>query len=316
MRLSSRPVLSAIVLTFALVASGCGLFLRLGVGLVYDRVDLPEEQVIRDVPYAADGLAKHRLNLFLPTPDSVRAAGGWPTVVFVHGGGWTEGDNDLEVGGADVYNNIGRFFASRGIGAATVSYRLLPDVRWPAQIDDVAAAVAWLHAHVGDYGGDPDGLVLMGHSAGAQLAARVAFDGEPLTAQGLSTDVVCGLIAVSGAGYDLEDEETYALSNDPAYYARRFDPDGTDPDWQTAASPLRFVDADAPPTLVLYAGGETEALQRQSQLLAAALAESAVAHEVVVVPGQSHERIVPTLSRDDRTAGPAMLDFVRSGTCR
>lgn len=318
MRPSARPVPAALLLAFALAASGCGLLLRLGVGIVYDRVDLPDEQAIRDVPYADDGLAKHRLNLFLPTPDSVRAdraADGWPTIVFVHGGGWTEGDKDLEVGGADVYNNIGRFFASRGIGAATVSYRLLPEVRWPAQIDDVAAAVAWLSKHIEGYGGDPDGLVLMGHSAGAQLAARVAFAPDPLAAQGLSTDVVCGLIAVSGAGYDLEDEETYALSNDPAYYARRFDPNGIDADWQTAASPIRFVDADAPPTLILYAGGESDALQRQSRLLNEALTDAGAESIVIVVPGQSHERIVPTLSRDDRTAGPAMLDFVHSLTC-
>ena len=224
----ARRVVLLVLLAFAVAASGCGLLLRLGVGLVYDRVDLPAEQVIRDVAYADDGLAKHRLNLFLPTPDSVRAdraADGWPTVVFVHGGGWTEGDKDLEVGGADVYNNIGRFFASRGIGAATVSYRLLPGVRWPAQIDDVAAAVAWLHAHVADYGGDPDGLILMGHSAGSQLAVRVALDPEPLRSLGLAPDLVCGVIAVSGAGYDLRDEETYALSDDPGYYARRFDPE-------------------------------------------------------------------------------------------
>ncbi len=319
MHLSARalPFLVLLALTFA--ASGCALVYRLGVGIYYDEVDLPDAQVIEDVPYAGDGLAKHRLNLFLPTPDSVRTEGGadgWPTVVFVHGGGWTEGDKDFEFGGADIYNNIGRYFASRGIGAATVSYRLLPGVRWPAQIDDVAQSVAWLHEHIADYGGDPDGLFLMGHSAGAQLAVRVALDPEPLQQLGLSTEFVCGVIAVSGAGYDLEDEETYALSNDPGYYARRFDPAGADPNWQREASPIRFVDADAPPFILFYAGGESQALQRQSRLLDEALSGAGAESEVVVVPGQSHERIVLTLSRDDKTAGPAMLRFVRTTTCR
>lgn len=314
--LSARRAVLLVMLILAFAASGCGLIYRLGVGIYYDKAELPDEQVVEDVPYAGDSVDKHRLNLFLPTPDSVRAADGWPTVVFVHGGGWTEGDKDYAFGGADVYNNIGRYFASRGIGAATVSYRLLPDVRWPEQIDDVAQAVAWVHEHIAEFGGDPDGVFLMGHSAGAQLAARVALDPMPFQRLGLSSDLVCGVIAVSGAGYDLRDEETYALSNDPEYYARRFDPIGSEPDWQTAASPIRFVDAEAPPFLVLYAGGETKALQRQSRLLDEALREAGSESEVVVVPGESHERIVLTLSRDDKTAGPAMLEFVRTTTCQ
>ena len=72
----------------------------------------------------------------------------------------------------------------------------------------------------------------------------------------------------------------------------------------------------APPFLILYAGGETRALQRQAELLAAALRKAEVPVGVTVVPGQSHERIVPTLSRMDRTAGPAILRFIRESRCR
>ncbi len=310
------------LLACALSASGCAVVYGLGIGLVYEEAELPEAQVLHDLRYVeGSDSEKHRLDLFLPTPDSVRTDP-WPTVVFVHGGGWTEGDKDLAFGGADVYGNIGRFFASRGIGAVTVNYRLLPSVGWPEQITDVARAVAWVAEHIALYGGDPDALFLMGHSAGAQLAARVALDPEALAAAGASRERVCGVIAVSGAGYDLIDEETYALSNDPGYYARRFNPEpapakagGTDPDWQTDASPIRFADATAPPFLVLYAGGESRALQRQSRLLDAALGEAGAESVVVVVPRQSHERIVLTLSRDDQTAAPAMLDFVRATAC-
>ncbi len=310
----------AAALAAALVLGGCQPALYLGLQFVYDHVPLPEEQVRRDLSYwpadAPDPAPpKHRLNLFLPTPpaEADTTGPGWPTVIFVHGGGWTEGDKDLRVGYQDVYNNIGRFFARRGIGAAVVNYRLLSDsTAWPAQIEDVARATAFVHEEIGRYGGDPDALFLMGHSAGAQLAARVALDTTALGEAGVPEGAVCGVIPVSGAALDLTDERTYALSDDPAYYARRFD---TRPDWQEAASPTGFVRPGAPPFLILFAGGESEALQRQSWLLNVALQGAGARSEVIVVPGKSHERIVPTLSRDDQTAGPAMLRFIGGASC-
>lgn len=311
---------------------GCSLAESLAVDLVYDEVPLPITNVREDLAYVAGpeaDSAKHRLDLFLPLTDSVRVENeeGWPTVVFVHGGGWRTGDKDLTVGGEDVYGNIGRFFARRGIGAATVNYRLLPEVGWRAQVEDVARAVAWLHGAVEQYGGNPNGLVVMGHSAGAQLITRVALDPEPLRRVGVSPRVVCGAMPVSGAALDLTDRKTFLLSDSYDYYAARFSPRAGDPEdsfpdqppeapepWQEEASPVRFA-AAAPPFLILYAGGETEALQRQARLLEAALQEVGAQSEVVVVPGKSHTRIVPTLSRIDQTAGSAMLRFVRTLDC-
>jgi len=151
---------------------------------------------------------------------------------------------------------------------------------------------------------------LMGHSAGAQLAARIALDPTPLGTLGVPADAVRGVIAVSGAGYDLADERTYELDADRAYYAERF---GTGPSpgpWQQDASPLRFVDRGDPPFLILFGGRESRALQHQARLLHAALRAAGVSSRLLEVPGQGHERIVLTLSRPDRTAGPAMLQFV------
>ena len=316
----------ALVLLAATTA-GCGLARSVAVDLVYDEVAIPDENVRRDLAYLpepapaeAGGDPKHRLNLFLPVADSVRQRP-WPVVVFVHGGGWTEGDKDLTYGGEDLYNNIGRFLAQRGIGAATVSYRLMPGVTWREQVEDVGAAVRYLHETVSEFGGDADGVVLMGHSAGAYLASFVALAPD---VAGVAPGVVCGAIPVSGAALDLTDRETYLLRDNFDYYSARFSPDRVARDrppaqpepWQREASPVTYVSADDPPFLVLYAGGETDALQRQSRLLDAALAAAGVESRAVVVPGKSHERIVPTLSRDDQTAGPAILDFVRGLDCR
>lgn len=313
----------ALVAAAAVAATGCGALYAVGIRLVYDEAALPAANVRAGLAYVEGSPdPKHRLNLFLPLADSVRA-GPWPVVVFVHGGGWTTGDRDFRFGGEDLYNNVGRYLAQRGIGAAVVSYRLLPDVRWPAQVEDVARAAAWVRGHVAAYGGDPDALFLMGHSAGAQLATRVALDADAQAAAGLPPGAVCGAIPVSGAALDLTDRETFALEDDFDYYSARFSDDGVaraEPPaepaaWQVAASPLRLVRPGAPPFLILYAGGETGALQRQSRLLDGALRGAGVESRVVVVPGQSHTRIVPTLSRDDRTAGPAVVAFVRAQRC-
>ena len=305
-----------------LLLGGCSVIVKTAVDLVYEHAHLPEANSQPDRPYLTDGHPKHRFNLFLPVADSVRQPAG-PTVVFVHGGGWTVGDKDLVYGGEDIYNNIGRFFAARGIGGATVSYRLMPETDWRGQVADVAAAVAAIRDTVAARGGNPDGLVLMGHSAGAYLITSVALDPNALATAGAPARTVCGAMPVSGAALDLTDRQTFAMRDNFDYYSARFSEDGValaEPpdvpfDWQVEASPIRFASSAAPPFLILYAGGETDALQRQSQLLHAALRQAGAQSEVVVVPGKSHERIVPTLSRDDQTAGPALIEFVRALEC-
>lgn len=295
----------ATLVTLCAMTAACGLYYRAGIGLYYREAKLPDSQVRLDLPYAGpSSTAKQRLNLFLPAAAAAR-----PFVVFVHGGNWDEGDRNLDVGGADIYNNIGRYLASRGIGAAVISYRLLPEVTWREQIADVAAAVRWVNVHAVDHGGTAGCVFVMGHSAGAQLAARVALDPETHQGSPLS---ICGVIGVSGAAYDLSDRATYDINNDLDWYEARF---GGTPDWQDAASPMHVLRSGAtnriPPFLLLYAGGEGKALQRQSQLMHAALQSAGASSSLVVVPGESHSRIVLTLSRDDKTSGPAIVDFIR-----
>ena len=310
-----RPMIArmGILAAACALSASCGLYYTAGIRLLYRKAELPPSgRVVRDLPYAgANSTASQRLNLFLPPGK------GWPFVVFVHGGSWDAGDRNLEVGGADIYNNIGRYLATQGIGAAVIGYRLLPEVTWQTQAADVAAAVAWVGAHAADYGASTQCVFVMGHSAGAQLALRAAIDPSARGADGLALPDICGVIGVSGAGYDLRDQRTYDLGNDPGFYERRF---GGTPDWQFEASPIRFVTPGAavrmPPFLLLYAGGETKALQRQSQLLHERLLAVGATSALAVVPGESHSRIVLTLSRNDKTAGPRIVAFVRDPALR
>ncbi|MEE8525407.1 MAG: alpha/beta hydrolase, partial [Thermoanaerobaculia bacterium] len=273
-------------------------------------VRIPSERVTSDLPYwEGSDDPKHRLDLYQPQGER------WSIVIFVHGGGWTAGAKDLVVSGGDIYGNIGRFLASRGIGAAVISYRLQPTVTWREQVADVARAVAWVHAHAEEYGGDPEALFLSGHSAGAQLSAYVALAPEPLTAVGLSPEVLCGAIPVSGAGYDLADEETYDIGAPRAYYEERFRAGDPGDDWLHEASATTYVSPDAPPFLLIHGTKEWESLKHQNRLLDQALRQAGADSRLVAVKGQSHGRIVLALSKDDTIPSTEFLSFVRGADC-
>ncbi|MEO5989266.1 MAG: alpha/beta hydrolase [Candidatus Eisenbacteria bacterium] len=283
--------------------SGCEPVIALGVRLLYRRAELPAAQVRSDIRYlprtdAAD--EAHRLDLYMPR------GMGWPLLVFVHGGNWDTGDKNTRVGGADVYANLGRFYATQGIGVAVIDYRLQPNVDWRGQVRDVRAALQWGMDSIAAYGGRADALFLMGHSAGTHLGSYVAFTADTALQLRLR-----GVIAVSGAGLDMTDTLTWALGEDPAFYEKRFRGEERSEQWRSDASPILQLDRYAPPFLILHAGGEKEGLKRQSHLLLEALQGKGIPSSLVVVPGESHSRIVLTLSRPDKTAGPAIIEFVK-----
>jgi acetyl esterase/lipase len=305
--ISTGSLRRAVLVAALAVVAGCSLAERVGVGVLYKPTALPADQISHNLVYGPAAGDSQKLDLFLPS-----APKGWPVIIFVHGGGWNSGDKGLRVGGKDVYGAIGRFYAAHGYGTAVINYRLQPDVTWQDQVRDVADAVAWVRANIAPFGGDPDCLFLMGHSAGTYLAAYVALRSKTLSDRAIPPSALRGVIAVSGAGLDLSDEETYKLGADPAYYEQRFAGRG---DWKRDASPLSYVTSNAPPFLILRAGNELPPLKRQSTLLDEALKKAGVESRLVIVPGQSHTRIVLTLSRDDRTAGPAILDFLAGKRC-
>ena len=307
MRASFRLTLAFVA---ALALQGCAPVYWLGAKIYYDKAPSPPT-VQLDVAYdpGAPDDPKRQLDLYLP------AGRDFPVVVFVHGGGWAWGDRTQRFGGADIYRNIGRFLASRGIGAAVIGYRLVWTVEWRDQLADVGRAVAWVQTHIAERGGRSDRVFLMGHSAGAQLAARVATDPRWLTDAGGDVRGICGVAAISGAGYDLGDRDSYLLGFNPLYFAERFGGSRLDGSWWHDASVWPWLDAADPPFLVVYASGEHRGLQRQSRLLHEKLTAAGVSSTLTTVKGSSHERIILELSRGDKTAGPAVLGFIHDTAC-
>ncbi len=298
-----------IVLVCILVLfSGCA---PIGIGLFYKKSTLPESQIVRNIQYShapdADPIM-NRLDLFLPSGKN------WPTMIFVHGGSWSEGDKDLKVAGADVYSNIGRYFASQGIATAVISYQLLPKADWKTQALDVAKATAWVYQHIHEYHGNPNNIFLAGHSAGAQIASRVALDEEMLGSLGLSSKRVCGVIPISGVGYNFLDEETYQLGKKEGFYPILFRQAELSKKMRRKISPVFFAKRTSPPFLILYAARDPKEIKRSSQKLSTWLMKVGARSQLYSVPKVSHKSMILALSRA-KTPAALMTVFIKTLDC-
>ena len=147
----------------------------------------------------------------------------------------------------------------KGFVFVSIDYRLFPDVDMGTIVRDVAKGVRWVHDHIGEYGGDPKRLVLMGHSAGAQLVALVCTDDRYLKAEGLSLAIVKGCVPVDGDTYDIpamiETAETrwrvHGLPRPKYGHREKF---GNDPAKHRDFSAVTHVakGKEIPPFLLLY----------------------------------------------------------------
>ena len=215
---------------------------------------------------------KHKLDLYLP-----RDKKNFPVLVFLHGGSWRNGDRSL-------YKALGDRFARAGIGVAIPSYRLMPGNPHPAQIEDAAAAFAWVARNIAERGGDPSRIYLSGHSAGAHLAALLALDDKYLKKFDLAPTAIRAVIAMSGV-YDVDNLKSFLVS-------------GADNSARHDASPLAHVHSGAPPFLISYCRWDYFGLPKQARDFAAALKKSFVPAQLLYVPGESHISEVISLAQD------------------
>lgn len=232
-----------------------------------------------DLSYGAD--PRQRLDVYLPHGAAgPRGAAGAqrprPVIVFWYGGGWTAGSKQ-------DYRFVGAALARAGYVVVVPDYRLYPQVRFPAFVDDAANAFVWVHAHISDYGGDPAHLFVMGHSAGAHQAAMLAFDPRVLAKVGGERSWIRGFIGLSGP---------YALTPNSAVLDAIFAPPYRPADWQ----PVRFVDRDAPPSAIFQGTADTTVSPSNAVDLDSALRAAGVATELHLYPGLGHAATVASLS--------------------
>ncbi len=205
-----------------------------------------------------------------------------PLLVFIHGGGWSIGDKSLAIGAKADH------FIARGFAFASLNYRLVPKATVEQQAADVAAAIAWLRAHAAEQGIDPGRIVVMGHSAGAHLAALVASDPSFLVAAKVPFAALKGAVLLDGAGYDVPAQMTSPRNIVGGMYSAAF---GTDPARQKALSPFYHAAApNAAAWLILPVAKRSDSTA-QSQVLAAALNRSGSRATVTPIPDSSHAQL-------------------------
>lgn len=246
------------------------LALLLAAPLAAQRTPFPDGTV--EIAYGAD--ARQKLD-FTPAERP-----GAPLVLFIHGGGWSLGDM-ASAGHMAVH------FHALGYAFASVDYRLVPDVSPQQQAQDVAAALARLIGDAPRLGIDRARVLVIGHSAGAHLAALVGTDPAYLAAHRLPISTISGVVLLDGAGYDVAAQMAHAGPLLASLYRRAF---GTDPAFQARVSPI--VQAAAPNAgrfLIFHIAARADS-GAQSDRLGAVLRAAGTPAQVVSVDG-SHAEI-------------------------
>jgi len=211
-----------------------------------------------------------------------------PIVVFLYGGSWQSGNRS-------DYLFVGEALASRGFVAVLPDYRTYPETAFPGFIDDAAAAVRWAHDHASEYGADSARLFLMGHSAGAHIAALLATDGRYLAAQQMNKQQIRGVIGLAGP-YDflpLTDpilEQVFPLTQ------------------RAASQPINFVQGDEPPMLLAAGTRDTTVDPGNADRLAARLRAAGDTVTVKHYRGINHVLLVGALGAPLRGIAPVLND--------
>jgi len=266
--------------------------------------DARAQDVKRDIPYADPSQPRQVLDVYSPP-----GAKNLPVVFWIHGGGWQTGDKK------DVQLKP-QAFTEKGFVFVSTNYRLLPDVDMGTLIRDVAKAVRWTHEHIAEYGGDPKRLLVMGHSAGAQLAALICIDDRYLKAEGVPLSAIKGCVPVDGDTFDvpaiIEVAETRWRTHGlpPAKFSHR-EKFGNDPAKHKDFSAVTHVakDKGIPPFLVLHVAGHPD-VTAQAQRLGNVLKGAGIPVTVFGARETTHSKINADLGKPDDPATKALFEFL------
>ncbi len=221
----------------------------------------------------AYGELEHQtLDIYTPLTNAASS----PLVVYFYGGGWIKGKKEH-------FEFVASSLTKAGYVVVIADYRRFPEVVFPAFIEDGAAAVAWVIDNAHSYGADPENLFLMGHSAGAHVAAMLSMNGSYLAAHDIETQVIDGFVGLSGPYDFLPLTEGYLLD---------VFPEAT----REESQPVNYVTADAPPALLIHGTDDDIVYAANSESLAATLAENGVDVTLRLYAGAGHGAIVVALA--------------------
>jgi acetyl esterase/lipase len=242
-------------------------------------------RLVRDIAYGKG--PRQRLDLYIPDGFQRPA----PVVLFFYGGGFVAGRKS-------EYRVVGEALASKGIIVAIADYRLYPEVKFPAFLEDGAHALLAVHRLIGEHGGDKTRIFLAGHSAGGYISVMLAANPHYLRAVCAVPSWIRGVIGIAGA-YDFL----------PVQGARRIVIFGGDNRLET--QPIHFVDGKKPPMLLVTGAKDRAVLPRNTKNLAARRRAHGSSVEEIVYPNAGHMGIILSLARGFRRMAPLREDIAR-----
>jgi arylformamidase len=258
-----------------------------------------EPKVVRGISYAEPKHEKQTLDIYAP------AAGmNHPVAFWIHGGGWHSGDK------SDVGSKP-QAFVDRGFVFVSINYRLWPTVTIRQIAQDVAKALRWTHEHAAEYGGDPKRLFVLGHSAGAQLAALVCTDERYLKAENLSFALIKGCVPVDGDTFDLPMRFATVQKSGNQKLAERDQERFGDAQRQKEMSSLTYIarGKHIPPFLILHVADHPDT-GGQSRRLFSALQEAGVPARIHAAEGKNHKTSNDDLGTPGDKPSRAVFDFL------
>lgn len=227
---------------------------------------------------------------------SAPAESSLPVFVFIHGGSWKSGD-------PSDYSFVARALAPEGFIVVNAGYRLHPEAIYPAMLEDTAGAIAWTHRNIARLGGDPNRIILAGHSAGAYNVAMTALDERWLAAEGVDADVIAGVVGLAGP-YDFHPFTSESTRDSFGHVEE-----------PTTTQPVSFAEFGGPPMLLLHGEADDVVKPRNSHALAKGLVAAGAAVETRFYAELNHNDLIIALASPWRSRRPIlgeMVNFARS----
>ena len=234
-----------------------------------------------------------------------------PVLIWVHGGGWSIGDKSYQM------DNKKKLFASLGYILVSVNYRLSPfpyevnnpnRIKFPTHNIDIADAIKWVYDHISTYGGNPDKIILLGHSAGAHLVSLTATNQSYLQQAGVPVTSIVGVASIDTKMYDVYDQ-IQNQANVPDMYLNAF---GNDPQENTEASPIRNLSATYFPKFFIAKRGSADRIQAANQFILA-LQNAGVDEVTLYADSYNHIQINDAIGeKDEDVITPALKSFFKS----
>jgi arylformamidase len=261
--------------------------------------DMNSYILVPNIRYASHKKCDPKLNMldvYMPKKGSNS-----PIVIWIHGGAFAYGDKEYVQEKAEYFTRKGYVFIS-------INYRLSPKVVHPAHAQDVSDAIVWINKNAIHYSGDGNKIFLMGHSAGAHLAALVSIDETYIKNSGGTPGIIQGVVLLDGAGYDIPVLMTDAKTRLKEWYTQAFG--ASKKEWEQA-SPIYLIKPGKkiPPFMIAYSG-ERGVSELEAKMLSKKLTEAQIENKVFFYQKKTHLTISKELGEDNDKTTDDVLRFL------